>query len=116
MNRKITFYKKATGECPIETWLNKLSAKEDQKISWVLKLIRELDIVPEQYLKKLSGTKDIWECRIQLSPNVYRIFSFFWKEGNSLVLTHGYIKKTQKTDKIEIERAERYKEDWLARN
>ena len=57
---------------------------------------------------------DIWECRIQFGSNAYRIFCFF--DGHSGGgLTHGLVKKTQKTPSGKIERAETYKRDYLKR-
>jgi len=57
---------------------------------------------------------NIWECRIRLGPDAYRIFCFF--DGRSVVvLTHGIIKKTQKTPQREIDRAEAYRRDYLKR-
>jgi len=91
-----------------------LPGKAAQKVTWVLNLIEDLDVVPSTYLKKLVSTEDIWECRIQLGSNAYRIFCFF--DGHSVVvLTHGLIKKTQKTSLAEIDRATAYKKDYLQR-
>jgi phage-related protein len=88
--------------------------KTAQKVTWVLSLLEDLDTVPASYFKKLVGSYGIWECRIQLASNAYRVFCFF--EGNSVVvLTHGLIKKTQKTPRQEIERAEAYKKDYVIR-
>ncbi len=70
--------------------------------------------MPSTYFKKLVSTEEIWECRIQLGSNAYRIFCFF--DGHSVViLTHGLIKKTQKTPQREIKRAEGYRRDHLQR-
>jgi phage-related protein len=78
-------------------------------------LIEDLDAVPSMYFKKLVSTEEIWECRIQLGSNAYRIFCFF--DGKSVVvLTHGLIKKTQKTPQREIQRAETYRRDYLQRS
>jgi len=90
-----------------------LPGKVSQKIVWVLRLLEDMDIVPASYFKKLAGTEDIWECRIQFSSNAYRIFCFFM--NNSVVLTHGFVKKSQKTPAGEIERAEAYRRDFLKR-
>jgi phage-related protein len=72
---------------------------------------------PERLLKrgrgKLGGTEDIWECRIQFGSNAYRIFCFFL--DNSVVLTHGFVKKSQKTPARELERAEVYRRDFFKR-
>ena len=90
-----------------------MPGKVSQKIAWVLRLLEDMDIVPVSYFKKLAGTEDIWECRIQFDSNAYRIFCFFM--NNSVVLTHGFVKKSQKTPAGEIERAEAYRRDFLKR-
>ena len=113
MVRTITFYRTDRDGCPVEAFLDSLDSKTAQKVAWVLKLIEELDIVPKQYFQKLPGTDDIWECRIQMGPMIYRILAFF--DNGNIILTHGFIKKTQKTPRSEIERAERYKADYIAR-
>ena len=114
MSRTITFYKTSDGRCPIQDFLDSLSGKAAQKVTWVLKLIEDLDIVPSSYFKKLTGTEEIWECRIAFGSNAYRIFCFF-AENSVVVLTHGFTKKSQKTPKTEIERAEAYRKDFLER-
>ena len=90
-----------------------MPGKVAQKIVWVLGLLEDMDIVPASYFKKLAGTEDIWECRIQFGSNAYRIFCFFM--NNSVVLTHGFVKKSQKTPAGEIERAEAYRRDFFKR-
>ncbi len=110
----IIFYRTADGKCPVQEFLDSLSGKTAQKVTWVLSLIEDLDVVPPTYFKKLVGSEDIWECRIQLGSNAYRIFCFF--DGNSVVvLTHGLIKKTQKTPRGDIEKAASYRKDYLQR-
>lgn len=81
---------------------------------WVLKLIKEVDIVPGQYFKKLPGTDELWECRVLHGGNTYRVFGFFGK-GGLIILTNGIMKKTQKTPLSEIHRAEELKRDYLRR-
>ncbi len=114
MCRKVIFYRTKDGKCPVEDFLDSLQPKEAQKVLWVLRLIEELDKVPSQYFKKLTDTEEIWECRITIKSNAYRVFSFFL-EGDTVVLTHGYSKKSQKTDKKQIKKAETYRKDFLSR-
>ena len=77
-----------------------------------MSLLEDPEVVPSTYFKKLVGTEEIWEYRIQFASNAYRILCFF--EGNSVViLTHGFVKKTRKTPPQEIERAEAYRRDYL---
>ena len=90
-----------------------MPGKVAQKIVWVFRLLEDMDRVPASYFKKLAGTEDIWECRIQFGSNAYRIFCFFM--NNSVVLTHGFVKTSQKTPAGEIERAEAYRRDFFKR-
>ncbi len=114
MGKAVIFYRTADGKCPVQEFLDSLPGKAAQKVTWVLKLIEDLEIVPSTYFKKLVSTEEIWECRIQLGSNAYRMFCFF--DGHSVVvLTHGMVKKTQKTPQREIERAETYRRDYLQR-
>ena len=66
------------------------------KIEWTLNLIRVTRQVPEKYFKHLEGTKGLYEIRVEIGGNIYRIFSFFDK-GNLVVLGNAFQKKTQKT-------------------
>jgi phage-related protein len=112
--RKVNFYKTSLGKSPIIDFLDSLSGKQVQKITWVLKIIEEYKVVPKQYFKKLVNTDDIWEVRVVLSSNIFRLLGFF--DGNNLViLTNGFVKKTQKTPKNEIKLAEKRKNDYLKR-
>ena len=113
MNRTVIFYRPADGKCPVQEFIDSLPGKVAQKIVWVLGLLEDMDIVPALYFKKLGGTEDIWECRIQFGSNAYRIFCFFM--NNSVVLTRGCVKKSQKSPAGEIERAEAYRRDFLKR-
>lgn len=115
MPRSIEFYHTEKGACPIRDFLASIDGKEAQKVLWVFRLIERIDRVPVKYLKKLAGSDDIWECRVLTRLGTYRIFSFFFR-GDRLVVTHGYSKKTQKTDPREIRRAERYRLDYLRRH
>ena len=113
MNRTVLFYRTIGGRCPVQEFLDSLPGKVAQKIVWVFRLLEDMDRVPASYFKKLAGTEEIWECRIQFGSNAYRIFCFFM--NNSVVLTHGFAKKSQKTPAGEIERAEAYRRDFFKR-
>jgi phage-related protein len=113
VNRTVIFYRTADGKCPVQEFIDSLPGKVAQKIVWVLKLLEDLEIVPSSYFKKLVGTEGIWECRIQFGSNTYRILCFFM--DHSVILTHGFVKKSQKAPAGEIERAEAYRKDFLKR-
>jgi len=114
MQKRVIFYKTEDGKCPVRDFLDSLPGKAAQKIVWVFSLLEDLDIVPASYFKKLVGTEEIWECRINFASNTYRVFCFF-ADNSVVVLTHGLVKKSQKTPKHEIEKAEAYRRDFLRR-
>ena len=67
--------------------------------------------VPEKYFQHLKGTKGLYEIRVEVGNNIYRIFSFFDK-GNIVVLGNAFQKKTQKTPKQELEKALKIMEEY----
>ena len=74
-------------------------------------MIRVTPQIPEKYFKHLEGTKGLYEIRVEVSSNIYRIFAFFDK-GNLVILGNGFQKKSQKTPKQEIERALKIMEEY----
>ncbi len=112
--REVIFYKLPNGTCPVEDFLDSLSAKQADKITWVLSLVEDLQLVPRQYFKKLVGTEGIWEVRIEFGSDIFRLLGFFDK-GSLVVLTNGFTKKTQKTSANEIALAEKRKKEYLSR-
>jgi phage-related protein len=82
------------------------------KIDWVIGLVRTLRMVPEKFFKHLEGTEGLFEIRIKLGSDIFRILCFF-DEGNLIILLlNGFQKKTKKTPKNEIEKAERLKKRY----
>ncbi|MCB9222731.1 MAG: type II toxin-antitoxin system RelE/ParE family toxin [Crocinitomicaceae bacterium] len=86
--------------------------KVQEKIDHVLKLVQTLERVPTKFLKHMAGTDGIYEVRVQHSSNIFRIFCFF-DDGKLVVLLNGIQKKTQKTPKKEIVKAEKLKEEYF---
>ena len=110
--REIRFYRTDAGHCPVEEFLNSLNSKQAQKVTWVLRLIEDMQVVPVQYFKKLVSTDDLWEARIQFGGDAFRLIGFF--DGDALViLNHAFRKKTQKTPRKEIETAESRKQNYF---
>lgn len=104
--RVIIFYKDYFDE-----FFVKQRDKVKLKIIWTLELIQELERIPETYLKHIENTNGLYEIRIQQGSDIFRIFCFF-DEGQLIILTNGFQKKTQKTPKKEIERAIKIKNDY----
>ena len=97
--RKIVFFKSY-----FQNFFNQQSKKVKEKIVWTFDLIEDLQRVPETYFKHIEDTDGLYEIRVQLGSDIFRIFCFFDK-GNLVVLANGFQKKTQKTSKKEIELA-----------
>ena len=82
------------------------------KINKVLKLIETQRMIPAKFFRIIEGTDGIYEIRIEVGSNIYRIFCCF-DEGAIVVLFHGFQKKSQKTPLKEIRRAEAIKKEYL---
>jgi len=85
--------------------------KVKRKILWTLRVVTELDQIPEIYLKHIKNSSGLYEIRVQVGSNIFRIFCFF-DIDNLVVIGHGFQKKTQKTPKQQIERAEQIKKEY----
>ena len=114
MVREVIFYKTSAGRSPVEEFLDSLSGKQAQKVIWVLKLVEDLESVPGQYFQKMANTDDIWEARVKMGSNIFRLLGFF--DGSKLVvMSHAFQKKTQKTPRRAIQLAEERKRDYFRR-
>jgi phage-related protein len=74
------------------------------KIFKIIEAIETLERVPSNYLKYIIGTDRLYEARVQLASNIWRIFCFF-DEEKLVILLNGFQKKTQKTPQSEINKA-----------
>jgi phage-related protein len=112
--REVVFYKTVTGRCPVEEFLDSLSAKQALKAAWVINLLEDMDFVPAQYFTKMPNTEGLWEVRVKAGTNIFRFLGFF--DGRKLVvLSHAFQKKTQKTPRQAIRLAEERKRDYFRR-
>ena len=89
-----------------------LRPKVRKKINWTLQLIATTERVPEKFFKHITGSSGLYEIRVEVGSDIFRIFSFFDK-GNLVVVINGFSKKSQKTPPKEIERAERIKKQYF---
>jgi phage-related protein len=87
-----------------EDFLVQQPLKVQDKIFKILEAIETLERIPTNYLKQITGTNGLYEARIQLGSDIWRVFCFFDK-GKLVILLNGFQKKTQKTPKNEIEKA-----------
>ncbi len=61
----------------MEDFLQSLPAKQSKKVAWTLRVVRDLEQVPTQYLKKLKSTDDIWEVRATLGNSTKTVVGIF---------------------------------------
>ena len=87
-----------------EDFLLSQPKKVQDKIFKVIEIIETYERVPSNYLKNIKGSKGLYEARIKLGSNIWRVFCFFDK-GRLVILLNGFTKKTQKTPKKEINKA-----------
>ena len=104
--RNIKFYKNY-----FQDFFAQQTNKVKDKIVWTFDLVEYLERVPETYLKHVENTNGLYEIRVQLSSDIFRIFCFFDQE-QLVVLANGFHKKTQKTPRKEIEKALKIKAEY----
>lgn len=104
--RQIFFYKDYFLD-----FYNEQSPKTKEKILWTFRLVETSPRVPAEYLKHIKGTDGLYEIRVQLGRNIFRIFCFF-DRGRLIVLAHGFQKKSQKTPRQQIEKAIKIKQEY----
>ena len=107
--RKIIFHGKYFTDFYIQQ-----TAKVQEKIDFVLMLIKTVQVVPERFLKHLTGTDGLYEIRVECGSNIFRIFCCFDK-GNLVVLFNVFQKKTQKTPKQELEMAVKLMKEYFGK-
>jgi len=95
-----------------EDFLKNQPPKVQDKIFKVIEAIETLERVPKNYLKSIQGTKGLYEARISLASNIWRVFCFF-DERKLVILLNGFAKKTQKTPKKEIEKAKKLMNEYF---
>jgi phage-related protein len=83
-----------------------------KKLNWTLQLIAMVDRIPKKYFVHVTNSTGLFEIRVEVGSDIYRVFSFFDKE-NLIILVNGFQKKTQKTPQSEIERAEKLKKQYF---
>ena len=111
---RIEFYTTAEGKEVVAEFLDSLPEKHQAKAFREIDLLEEFgNALKEPYVKHIEG--EIWELRIRFSSDISRIFYFTWNT-ETIVLLHGFLKKTQKTPRSEIEMAKKRLLDYHNRH
>jgi phage-related protein len=83
-----------------------------RKFNWTLQLISTIERVPKKFFEHITGSTGLYEIRVEVGSDIYRVFSFFDK-GKLVIVVNGFQKKSKKTPKKEIELAERLKKEYF---
>jgi phage-related protein len=86
--------------------------KVQNKIFKIIEAIETLERIPANYLKNIEGSRGLYEARIQLGSNIWRVFCFF-DQDTLVILLNGFQKKSQKTPTNELKRALRLMDEYL---
>jgi phage-related protein len=89
-----------------------LNPEVKRKFNCTLKLIATIDRVPVKYFRHIESSSGLYEIRVEVGSNIYRVFSFFDKEQLVIIL-NGFPKKSQKTPKNEIDLVEKLKKQYF---
>ena len=91
---------------------NAQNAEVQMKIDWTIEIVKTLQFIPSKYFDHLTGTDGLFEMRIKVNSNIYRVFCCF-DEGHLVILFNGFQKKSQKTPKSEIDKATKLKKEYF---
>jgi len=109
----VDFYDLADGTKPAEVFIEGLPPKMMAKVLRTIHMLRlNGSELREPYSKHLGD--GIFEVRAKAGTDISRVLYFFMF-GKKAILTHGFIKKTQKTPIAEIDRAKKYRAEYLSR-
>lgn len=107
----VEYYIKQDGSCPTQEFMDALDRKMRAKLLKLQLLLEQNgNKLTEPYSKYLED--GIFELRAQRGNNIARVLYFF-VVGQKIVITNGFIKKTQKTPKRELKLAKKYRTDYM---
>lgn len=110
---QVLFYEKLDGSCPVEEFISGLDVKMRAKVVGLLEVLEEKGSeLREPYSRHLCD--GIFELRCKVGNNITRVMYFFYYNGK-IILTNGFIKKTQKTPQCEIRQAKNRRADFIKR-
>lgn len=109
----VLFYEKEDGSEPAKEFLNSLDKKMLAKMTRTIAVLQTNgSSLREPYSKSLEG--GIFELRAKVGSDISRVLYFFFID-QQIILTNGFIKKTNRTPIREIEKANKYRADYLTR-
>lgn len=110
---EVILYEKENGEIPVENFLDNLPIKMKAKVVGLIQILQEFgNDLRQPYSKHLED--GIFELRTKQGRDITRVLYFFYFD-KKVILTNGFVKKTQKTPKSEIQKAKKYRNDFMER-
>lgn len=111
---ELVFYRKSNGDCPVSDFIASLNKVMRYKMMNKLDMLELYGNHPKgDFTKHLDD--GIFEVRAQNKTDITRIL-FFFDKNRQIVLTNGFVKKTQRLPAAELEAAKRYRDDYFARS
>jgi len=113
---RVTFYRTANGDKPLGAWLNDLKQQQPMLADLVragLDKLRDSAQHKPKLVELVDRNRRIYEMRVG-NANIARVF--FFREGDQVIATNGYVKRRNQLDQGELERARRYQDEWKERN
>lgn len=109
----VLYYETVDGVCPVQQFINTRKDRDQAKIfSWLTLLEEQGPTLPRPYADMLGD--GVHELRVKLTGDQVRILYFFcYREF--IVLSHAFVKHTGAVPSAEIKRAQKYRDDFLAR-
>ncbi len=106
----VLFFKTHSGTEPVREWLHSFSATDRKTIGADIRTVQVGWPLGMPLVRKMDT--DLWEIRISLASGIARLF--FTVSGNTMLILHGFIKKSQATPKSELKLAKnRLKQSWM---
>ena len=110
MEFKVEFYHTVDGKEPVMDFLDSLNPKLRAKMVGLIDVLQESgNRLREPYTKSLGN--GIFELRAKHGNDLARSLFFFYHEGR-IIITNGFVKKTRKTPRSEIDTAKKYRKDF----
>lgn len=113
MDFEIIFYDKSDGTEPVKEFLDSLNVKMRAK------MVREIELLAvngpelrEPYSKAIGD--GIFELRAKVGSDISRVLYFFFI-GRKIILTNGFIKKSNRTPPGEKDKAIKYRAEYMSR-
>ena len=113
-NWTLTFYETPRGDRPVADYIDRLPAKDADKVVRQLELLSEFGTrLGPPHVKAMQGSS-LWELRVR-GRNHHRVF-YVAVSNDEMILLHAFGKKSQKTPRKEISTAEARLQEYRSRH